>query len=172
MSSISTRPEHVSSDELVRARRFRRLGIGILAAVVVAGLFNVLGIRREVVTAEEDGYRLEVEYARVTRPGLASSWVVAVTHPGGFEDPLTITTNADYFDRFDFNQFYPEPSTTASRGDLLLLTFEGIEGERFVLRFDGRASPLFVLDLAEASTGLEVAGREIARVDYTTVVMP
>jgi hypothetical protein len=172
VSSIPTRPEDVPPDELVRARRYRRIGLGILAVVVTAGLFNVVGVRREVVTAEADGYRLEVEYTQVTRPGLASTWTVAVTHPGGFDGPFTVTTNADYFDRFDFNQFYPEPSTTASRGDVLLLTFEGIEGERFVLRFDGRATPTFVFDLAEASTGLEVDGREIARVDYTTVVMP
>lgn len=172
MNSSSTRPEDVSLDQLVRARRFRRIGLGILGVVVLAGAFNLLGVRREVVTAEADGYLLEVEYTRVTRPGLASTWAVAVTHPGGFAGPITISTTADYFDRFDFNQFYPEPSTTASRGDVLLLTFEGIEGERFVLRFDGRATPMFVLDFAKASTGLEVDGREVAHVDYTTVVMP
>ena len=124
------------------------------------------------VTAEAEGYRLSVQYTRVTRPGLASTWAVEVTHPGGFEQPITLVTNADYFDRFDFNQLYPEAAATASRGDLLLLTFEDIEGERFVLRFDGRATPAFVFDLAEATTRLEVDGREVVRVDYTTVVMP
>jgi hypothetical protein len=172
VSSISTRPADVPLDELVRARRIRRFGLAILGVVVVAGLFNLLGIRREVVVAEGAGYRLDVRYARVTRPGLATTWEVAVTHPGGFDGPITIATNADYFDRFDFNQFYPEPSTTAARGDVVLLTFEDIEGERFILRFDGRATPTFAFDPAEATTTLEVRGREVARVDYTTVVMP
>ena len=124
------------------------------------------------VTAEGEGYRLSVQYTRVTRPGLASTWAVEVTHPGGFDRPITLVTNADYFDRFDFNQLYPEAAATASRGDLLLLTFEDIEGERFVLRFDGRATPAFVFDLAEATTRLAVDGREGARGDYTTVGMP
>jgi hypothetical protein len=55
---------------------------------------------------------------------------------------------------------------------VVLLTFEEIEGDRLVVRFDGRATPTFAFDLADASTGLEIDGREIVRVDYTTVVMP
>jgi hypothetical protein len=172
VSSTSTRPTDVPLDELTRARRYRRIGIVALALVVLAGLLNLLGVRRDVVSAEADGYRLSVEYARVTRPGLASPWEVVVSRDGGFGGPVTIATSADYFDRFDFNQFYPEPASTASRGDVVLLTFEGIEGERLVVRFDGRATPTYVFDLARASTGLEIDGREIARVDYTTVVMP
>jgi hypothetical protein len=172
VSSTGTRPEDVPVDELVRARRYRRIGLAVLGVVVVAGLFNLLGVRREVVSDSADGYRLVVEYTRVTRPGLASTWKVEVSREGGFDGPVTLSTNSDYFDRFDFNQFYPEPASTASRGDVVLLTFEGIEGERLVVRFDGRATPTYVFDLARASTGLEIDGREIARVDYTTVVMP
>jgi hypothetical protein len=172
VSSIPTRPSDVSEDDLVRARRGRRIGLVILGVVVLAGLFNLLGVRHEIVTAEGGGYGLSIEYARVTRPGLASSWVTTVTHPGGFDEPITIVTRAAYFDRFDFNQFYPEPAATASRGDRLLMTFEDIEGDRFVVRFDGRATPTFILDLAQATTGLEVGGRELVHVDYTTVVMP
>jgi len=172
VSSIPTRPEEVAHEQLVRARRYRRIGLAMLGLVVGAGLLNLVGVRREVATAEAEGYRLSVQYTRVTRPGLATTWAVEVTHPGGFDGPVTLATNADYFDRFDFNQLYPEPSTTASRGDVLLLTFDDIEGERLVVRFDGRETPTFVFDLAEASTALEVDGREIVRVDYTTVVMP
>ncbi len=172
MSSISTRPADVPLDELVRARRFRRIGLAVVALIVGAGLLNLLGVRAEVAVADGGGYRLEVRYARVTRPGLATPWEVAVTHPGGFDGPITLATNADYFGRFDFNQLYPEPSATSSRGGVLLLTFEEVEGERFVVRFDGRASPTFAFDLAEGSTALEIAGNELVRVDYTTVVMP
>lgn len=168
----STRPEDVPTAQLTKARWYRRFGLGALGVVVLAGALNLLGVRTDVVAAEADGFRLTVEYARVTRPGLASTWRVEVTRDGGFDGPVTLSTNADYFDRFDFNQFYPEPAATSSRGDVLLLTFEEIEGERLVVRFDGRATPTFVFDLAQASTGLELGGREIVRVDYTTVVMP
>jgi hypothetical protein len=172
VSSLSTRPADAPLDELVRARRYRRIGLAVLGLIVVAGLLNLLGVRHAVAVADGGGYRLEVRYGRVTRPGLSTSWEVAVTRPGGFEGPITLATNVDYFDRFDFNQFYPEPSTTSSRDDVVLLTFEDIEGDRFVVRFDGRASPTFVFALAEGSTALEIEGRELVRVDYTTVVMP
>jgi hypothetical protein len=172
VSPTGTRPEDVPLGELSRARRYRRIGLVALGIVVSAGLLNLLGVRRDVASAEGDGYRLAVRYTSVTRPGLASTWEVEVRHQGGFDGPITLTTNADYFDRFDFNQFYPEPASTASRGEVVLLTFEGMEGERFVVRFDGRATPTFAFDLAEASTGLEIDGRQVARVDYTTVVMP
>jgi hypothetical protein len=172
VGSVGTRPEDVTPDRSRRARRFRRVGLLALGIVVLAGLLNLLGVRRGVVSSTGEGYRLTVEYASVTRPGLASPWEVEVTHEGGFDGPVTLATDAAYFDRFDFNQFFPEPASTASRGDVVLLTFEGIEGDRLVVRFDGRATPTFVFDLAEATTGLEIDGREIVRVDYTTVVMP
>jgi hypothetical protein len=54
----------------------------------------------------------------------------------------------------------------------VLLTFDGIEGDRLVVRFDGRETPTYTFGLSEATTVLEIDGREIVRVDYTTVVMP
>ena len=172
MGSVGTRPEDVSPARLVRARRYRRIGLVVLGLVVLAGLLNRLGVRRNVVSSEADGYRLTVEYASVTRPGLSTPWEVEVTHDGGFDGPVTLATNAAYFDRFDFNQFFPEPASTASRGDVVLLTFDGIEGDRLVVRFDGRETPTYTFGLAEATTALEIDGREVVRVDYTTVVMP
>jgi hypothetical protein len=158
--------------QLVRARTLRRVGLVVLGIVVVAGLFNLLGVRTGTVSAEGDGYRLTVEYAEVTRPGLATTWIVEVRSPAGFDGPVTLATSALYFDRFDFNQLYPEPSAVSPRGDEVLLEFEEIDGEVLRVAFDGRASPTFAASLVRGSTGLEVDERELARVDYTTVVMP
>jgi hypothetical protein len=169
---VSTRPGEVPLDQLVRARRLRRVGLFVLGAVVLAGLLNLLGVRTGTVSAEGAGYRLSVEYAEVTRPGLATSWIVEVRREGGFDGAVTLATDATYFDRFDFNQLYPEPASIAPRGEVVLYVFEEIEGELLRVAFDGRATPTFVFDLARGSTGLEVDGREVVRVDYTTVVMP
>jgi hypothetical protein len=158
--------------DLVRARRLRRIGLAVLAVFVVAGLFNVFGVRTGTVSADGGGYRLTVEYAEVTRPGLATPWIVEVRRPAGFDGPLTLVIDAVYFDRFDFNQMYPEPASVSPRGDEVLLGFDAVEGDVLRVAFDGRATPTFVLALARGSTGLEVDGRELARVDYTTVVMP
>jgi hypothetical protein len=168
----STRPDDVSPDDLRRARGYRRLGIGALSLFVLAGLCNLLGVRTGTASAAAAGYQLSVEYEAVTRPGLASEWIVEVRREGGFDEPVTLVTDATYFDRFDFNQHYPEPASVVPRGEEVLYVFERIEGEVLRVAFDGRASPTFVFALARGSTGLEVGGREIARVDYTTVVMP
>lgn len=168
----STRPDDVSLEERRRARGYRRVGIAALALFVTAGLFNLLGVRTATVSVAADGYVLSVRYEQVTRPGLASEWIVEVRREGGFDGAVTIVTDATYFDRFDFNQLYPEPASISPRGEEVLYVFEEIEGEELRVAFDGRASPTFVFALARGSTGLEVDGREIARVDYTTVVMP
>lgn len=168
----STRPDDVSLDELRRARGYRRIGIGALTLFVTAGLLNLLGVRTGTVSAAAEGYLLSVEYEEVTRPGLASEWIVEVRREGGFDGAVTLVTDATYFDRFDFNQLYPEPASISPRGEEVLYVFEEIEGEVLRVAFDGRATPTFVFALARGSTGLEVDGREIARVDHTTVVMP
>ena len=74
--------------------------------------------------------------------------VVQVRREGGFDGPVTLVTDATYFDRFDFNQHYPEPASVASRGEEVLYVFEQIEGEVLRVAFDGRASPTFVFALA------------------------
>ena len=84
----STRPDDVSLEELRRARGYRRAGIGALALFVLAGLFNLLGVRTGIVSAAAAGYQLSVEYEAVTRPGLASEWIVVVRREGGFDGPV------------------------------------------------------------------------------------
>jgi hypothetical protein len=168
----STRPEDMPDERLVRSRTLRRIGLGLLSVFILAGLFGLLGVWTSTVSAEARGYILTVEYAAVTRPGLAASWVVEVHHGGGFDGPVTLATDADYFDRFDVNQLSPEPASTSTRGDLDLLTFEDIEGDRLRVRFDGRVAPAFALALARGSTSVEIDGEQVVRVEYTTVAMP
>ena len=50
-----------------------------------------------------DGTEVELHYARITRPGLATPWSVTVHRPGGFEGPITVRSSSAYFDLFDEN---------------------------------------------------------------------
>ena len=83
-----------------------------------------------------------------------------VRREGGFDGAITLVSDATYFDRFDFNQLYPEPASVSPRGEEVLYVFEEIDGEVLRVAFDGRASPTFVFALARGSTGLE-AGRRL-----------
>ena len=58
---------------MVNARRYPdEIGLAVLGIVVLAGRLNLLGVRHAAVSSSAEGYRLTVEYASVTRPGLAS----------------------------------------------------------------------------------------------------
>jgi hypothetical protein len=166
-----TRPDHESVARLRRHRAARRVGIAFIAVLVALGLTNRFGLRMGSAVAERDGVVFQVDYASVTRSGLATPWRAEVRSPAGFGGPVTIATSAAYLDRFDFNQWYPEPSATATRGDQLLLTFERPEGDLLRIRFDGRASPTFGLS-SSATTSLETAGLPPLSVEYRTWVMP
>lgn len=169
--ATSTRPEDQPIERLRRMRRLRRIGLAAIGLLLVAGMLNLLGVRTGVARDASGGVTLAVTYAQVSRSGLATPWLVAVSSPDGFDGPVTVTTSAEYFDRFDFNEFYPEPSSTTMQDDLLVLTFDQPDGDRLVVRFDGRASPTFGLG-SEATTTLETDGLPRLSVTYRTVVMP
>lgn len=171
-SGVPTRPDPLPLARLRRQRASRRVGLTAVVLFVAAGLFNLLGVRVRTVGASGDGVTLEVAYAAVTRSGLETPWTVVVRSSDGFDGPVTIATSAAYFERFDFNQWYPEPSSTTIRDDVLLLSFEPPDGGRVLtVRFDGRASPSFRLG-TRATTTLETDGLPPLSVEYRTVVMP
>lgn len=170
-TGISTRPDAEPITRLRQRRTARRLGLGVIGLLVLAGLGNVVGMRIGTVSASAAGVTLEVRYAEVTRSGLETPWKVAVIAPGGFDGPVTITTTAEYFERFDFNQWYPEPSGTTLRDDLLVMTFDRPQGDVLLVRFDGRASPTFGLG-SGATTSLDTEGLSPLSVSYRTLVMP
>lgn len=149
----------------------RRLGVGALGALVLLGAANIVGVRVARSSVVADGTSLAVTYASVTRPGLSTPWNLEIRRTGGFPGPVTIVTTSSYFASFDFNQWYPEPSDTAVRGDDLVLTFERPEGEVFELSFDGRATPTFNIG-ARAVTAIQTEGLPPLSVEYRTVVMP
>lgn len=135
------------------------------------GLLGMLGPRFRTVAATSGGTSVEVTYASVTRPGLATTWLVEIRRPAGFAGPITIATTATYFDGFDFNTLYPDPDRSGSRGDLVAFTFKPPRGEVFRVRFDGRATPTWTL-WRTATTVVTGRGLDEISVSYRTVFLP
>ena len=170
--AISTAPAEVPLPRLRRARTLRRAFLAVLFLFLAAGALGLLGVRTTSVSATAEGYELEVKYASVTRPGLATPWVVSVKHAGGFEGPITLATSAKYFDLFDENGLDPEPTSSTTSGDLLVWEFDPPEGDTLEVSFDARIEPAVQLKSMKARTVLIIDERRVTQVDYRTMVLP
>ena len=169
----STIPGEETEGHQVRARFLRRVFAVLLIAFVAAGMAGVFGVTSAEARAEGGGYELAVTYGKVSRPGLATPWVVKIRSPGGFDGPITIATTASYFDAFDENGLDPEPSASVGEGDDIVWEFDPPEGELFTLSFDARIEPAVQLQSFAARTALlDASGGEIVSVSYRTRVMP
>ena len=133
-SSTSTVP---SDEGLRQARLDRRITVGLVACfafVVLLALVGLLGVKTtSTSTRMADGTEVELHYARVTRPGLATPWAVTVHRPGGFDGPITVRSTSAYFDLFDENGLDPDAATATQDGEMVIWTFDPPPGETFRL---------------------------------------
>lgn len=165
-------PTEVPLERAKRARAVRRVFFVVLCLFLLAGLLGVLGVKTGTVGAEGGGYQLEVRYAKVARPGLSVPWAVTIRRPGGFDGPVTLTTNATYFDLFDENSFDPDPVSTTSDGDRLIWEFEPPEGgDTMEVSLDTRVGPNVQLGTSGTTEILE-NGEPVVAVEYKTWIMP
>jgi hypothetical protein len=156
---------------LRRYRFVRRVVLVLLAVFVLAGALGFLGIRTRTVEAAGGGYTLRVEYAHVARPALAAPWRVTITHPGGFDGPVTLSTTGAYFDLFDENGLSPDPASATAGDDRLILEFDPPPGEVLQINYDGRIGPNVQWG-KRATTEVVVDGEPVVDVTYRTWVLP
>jgi hypothetical protein len=137
--------ERASEHRQRRSRAWRRVGLGLMGAVVLAAAFGLFGVKYRTVQASDGETALSVRYAAVGRPGLGVSWQIEVDRPGGFTDDVELLVDARYFDHLDENGIDPEPAETRSRGDFVVWTFDQPDGARLVVDLDARIAPTWQL---------------------------
>jgi hypothetical protein len=169
--AVPTVPQDTDLGRVRRARTYRRVAIAIIGVFVLLGLVGVFGVRSGTASAIGGGYSLVVTYPAVTRPGLAVRWSLEIRRQGGLEDQVTLATTSAYFDLFDFNQFYPQPSAETSDGTSTIWTFDTGGGDAMRITLDGRLEPARQSG-ASAVSSILVEGRPVVSVAYRTVVMP
>ena len=172
-TTTSTAPEEISPSRARAARLVRRLFILLLVAFLIAGVAGVFGVKSSTVKASGGGYDLEVTYAKSARPGLGVPWSVEVTHEGGFDDNVVVSTTAKYFDLMDENGFDPDPESSWSSGDDIVWEFKQPEGDTLTIGLDGRIGPAVqTVWPPEATTSVLVDGKPVVSVSYRTRVWP
>ena len=168
---LPTAPEEPSLLQARRARIFRRLFMTVLAGILALGLAGRLGVNTATTTANGGGYQLMVTYGRVSRPGLATPWSLEIRHPGGFEGPVTVSTNSKYLDLFDENGFDPQPSKSTATPDTVTWEFDAPDGDTLGVSLDGRVEP-GVQWGGTGETSVLVDGKPVVTVKYKTWVLP
>ena len=138
-------PETLSS--LRRRRALYTLTTGILSALMFLGVTDTLGwtsaygVSSAVVEVSSAGRTLRVRYPEVTRPALASPFDITVVDPDGFDEPVRLRLNRDFFQLWDENGWYPEPSSERSQGEWIEIEFDPPSGDELRVSFDARIEP-------------------------------
>lgn len=154
------------------ARASRRFLLALLALIVALGATTLLGVHTSSVTAQAEGYSLRVDYPRIARSGLDITWRITVRHPGGFgSEPITLAVSARYFDIFEHQAFYPEPSKSTGDGSVLELEFDPPDGDVFIVDLDAYVQPSSQLG-RRGEVALLDGDRERVRVGYRTWLIP
>ncbi len=170
-SPTSTLP---SDEDLRHVRVDRRISTVLVtsfALVVIVALFGLLGVNSTTTsTRMADGTEVELHYARITRPGLATPWAVTVRRPGGFDGPITVRSTSSYFDLFDENGLDPDPAAATQDGEMVIWEFDPPPGDTFRLSFDARIEPGAQWG-RDAVTEVEIDG-SVASLAYRTWVLP
>lgn len=168
---IPTDPEPVPKRSLVRARAGRRAIIAVLALFLVVGLSGFLGPRTATRTVSRSGYTVVATYPEVTRPGLPIRWEYSITHPGGFDGPITLAITFDYLHLFDLTNIEPEAADATASGDDVVYRFAPPSGDVLRVSMDAAAESGFH-EVPETTTRVIVAGAVVATVRFSTKVVP
>jgi hypothetical protein len=150
----------------------RRSMLLFLLLLVVAALLTLLGVHSSQTSTEANGYRLDVLYPRVARPGLDAPWQVTVSRPGGFvKGQLTLAVSGDYFNLYESQGFRPQPTDETRDGNTYYLTFTAPPGDVFRVYFDAYIQPASQTGRSGWVAVID-QGRVVARTDFSTWLWP
>jgi len=149
-----------------------RVGVGLLALFVLAGLSGYLGVKSGTARASSGGIELEVRYGRVSRAGLATPLEIDVRRDGGFAGPVTLALDPEYFEMFDLNGIYPSPKSERFEDDRLLWEFEAPAGDELRVHLDARISPSRSESGSTTVEVLDAEGRPVVSTDVDTFIVP
>ncbi len=170
----STLPQRPDDARVRRARDLRRVGIVLLALFVLAGATGVLGTRTATVSASGAGYRLDVDFPRISRSGHAVRLAVDVHRDGGFppDAPVRLQWRASYFDLFDENGSSPQPDAETASGDRLVDEYLPPAGDDLAVSFDTRVQPSRQIGARGEVSVVDDAGRVLVTARWRTWLAP
>lgn len=151
-----------------RARAWRRVGVILLALVVLLACLGWLG-PREATASDPDG--LTVTYPQVTRSG-ADSAVKIEGEDLAEGAPVVVEVPQALFDRLGLESIAPAPTTESATADTVTLTFEAPQGDDFAVELSGRLSTRSDIGPFSYDIRLTTEGAAPRTVSVRTWVLP
>lgn len=144
---LASRHHPVEEDMPMQRRvwRFERVGWYALLLIVLLGLTGLLGKGplSEATARSADG-RVQVEYQRVSRSGIRSELRIHVQGAAG--EPLTVLLGGSLLREASIETLQPEPLTSLSHGEALLLNLGTPEGGKATLYLTLRSDHVGALE--------------------------
>jgi hypothetical protein len=168
----TTLPDEPSLARVRRAQTARRVGATVLVLFVLAGALGLFGTRTSTASSEAGGYRVEVTYPQVSRPGHAVRFEVLIHRDGGFPDPIRVRMSGGYFDLFDENAFGPDPESQTTDATYEYFEYQAPEGEDFLISSDTRVEPARQRGESGEVSVLDAEGHPVATVRFRTRIWP
>lgn len=160
----------------------RRLGYAVtttlvtalMAVALVDGVTGaaILGVDSRTVRTSGPGFELAVTYGEVTRPALATPFDIEIEQPGGFEDVVRIAVDHEYLRMWDENGLSPAPSEESVLGEWVVWEYDPPAGTVLRITFDARIEPAAQEGRSGAVAVLDADDSELARLEFTTRVLP
>jgi hypothetical protein len=139
---------------------------------VALACFGLFGPRDEEVSTSDGDWALTLEHGSVVRSGQPVPMEITVSHAGGFGGPVTVVFEQEIFDRFDFQNWYPNPDSETAAADTVTYEFAPPDGDRLHVSLDARVAPLQLGGRFTYWLGVEVEGQVLARTEYVMWVVP
>jgi hypothetical protein len=143
-----------------------------VAALVVAGALGLLGPRTGTVEGTGGGYDLTVEHASITRAGQPAPLHVRIASADGFTGPVQVSLCDAFFDHFDFQNWYPNPSAETSSPGRVIYEFDPPSGSVLDVSLDARTAPGQLGGREACRIALLEDDEPVVSVAFTTWVMP
>lgn len=167
----STHPVNPSPRWDAFERSLRWVSVVIVFGVVGLALSGFAGLATDSTTTTGDEFSVRVEYATVSRPGLATPFIVEIESTSGtLPTELTIELPRNYLAMFDENGLDPAPDSISSDGETEVWTFRPGDVATLSIDFDARLQPN--THFSRDGWVVVQGGESAVRVDFRTRVMP
>jgi hypothetical protein len=143
-----------------------------LAVVDGFGWVDAFGVDTTRVHAASGGYELEVRYATVSRPALATPFAIDVSRAEGFDGPVTIAVSRAYLAMWDANGMTPSPSAETADREWVYWEFDPPPGDTLTFVYDARIEPSAQSGRDGAVAIVDDEDRQIVAVEFHTAVRP